>query len=325
MFLFAVQSFSTFGNVLIYEPKQAVIQSLCKFEVTWSESSYYEISWWQSSVREHKKKSNKKLWTLFITFAWINSLQEKRNGSSISVSMDLMPIKRRDLQSNYLLSMLNHFTLKYLMADLGGQEITVQRTLWRHQSNLFTGRDKRFTKRYSLARISVAVKPSSTSDRGVKGRGYYVEGRFSISFFYVFFVSLFFFFLRFLSEWGSADTKMHCLGPPRGCMFPCSLEKFTAVPLFLMNKLRCSPKFTFTEFPCSQKFCFVFPWFPNVFLYFPHNFFHISFCHGYFHRFYLVSHSTDTPRQNTSFASLMTLTGCCVCSDSSFDVFPIKF
>lgn len=80
------------------------------------------ISWWQSSVREHKKKSNKKLWTFFITFAWINSLQEKRNGSSLSVSMDLMPIKRRDLQSNYLLSMLNHFTLKYLMADLGGQE-----------------------------------------------------------------------------------------------------------------------------------------------------------------------------------------------------------
>ena len=69
-----------------------------------------------------KKKSNKKLWTLFTTFAWINSLQEKRNGSSISVSMDLMPIKRRDLQSNYLLSMLNHFTQKYLMADLGGQE-----------------------------------------------------------------------------------------------------------------------------------------------------------------------------------------------------------
>ena len=119
-------------------------------------------------------------------------MQEKRNGSSISVSMDLMPIKRRDLQSNYLLSMLNHFTLKYLMADLGGQEITVQRTLLRHQSNIFTGRDKRFTKRYSLARISVAVKPSSTSDRG-----YYVEGRFSISFFYVFFVSLFFFFALF--------------------------------------------------------------------------------------------------------------------------------
>ena len=197
MFLFAVQSFSTFGNVLIYEPKQAVIQSLAKSEVTWSESSYYEISWWQSSVREHKKKSNKKLWTLFTTFAWINSLQEKRNGSSISVSMDLMPIKRRDLQSNYLLSMLNHFTLKYLMADLGGQEITVQRTLWRHQSNIFTGRDKRFTKRYSLARISVAVKPSSTSDRGVEGRGYYVEGRFSISFFYVYFVTLLFFFALF--------------------------------------------------------------------------------------------------------------------------------
>ena len=67
MILFAVQSFSTFGNVLVYEPKQAVIQSLCKFEVTWSEASYYEISWWQSSLREHKKKSDKKLWTLFIT------------------------------------------------------------------------------------------------------------------------------------------------------------------------------------------------------------------------------------------------------------------
>ena len=197
MFLFALQSFSTFGNVLIYEPKQAVIQSLAKSEVTWSESSYYEISWWQSSVREHKKKSKKKLWTLFTTFAWINSLQEKRNGSSISVSMDLMPIKRRDLQSNYLLSMLNHFTLKYLMADLGGQEITVQRTLWRHQSNIFTGRDKRFTKRYSLARISVAVKPSSTSDRGVEGRGYYVEGRFSISFFLCFFCFFVFFFALF--------------------------------------------------------------------------------------------------------------------------------
>ena len=88
------------------------------------------------------------------------------------------------------------------------------------------------------------------------------------------------FFVRFLSEWGSADTEMHCWGPPRGCMFPCSLEKFRAVPLFLMNRLRCSPKFTFTEFPCSQKFCFVFPWSPKVFLYFPHNFFHISFCHG---------------------------------------------
>ena len=186
MLLFAVQSFSTFGNVLIYEPKQAVIQSLCKFEVTWSESSYYEISWWQSSVREHKKNQTRS-YEPFLLLAWINSLQEKRNGSSISVSMDLMPIKRRDLQSNYLLSMRNHFTLKYLMADLGGQEITVQRTLWRHQSNIFTGRDKRFTKRYSLARISVAVKPSSTSDRGVEGRGYYVEGRFSISFFLCFF------------------------------------------------------------------------------------------------------------------------------------------
>ena len=131
------------------------------------------------NIKKHQTRS----YEPFLLLAWINSLQEKRNGSSISVSMDLMPIKRPDLQSNYLLSMLNHFTLKYLMADLGGQEITVQRTLWRHQSNIFPGRDKRFTKRYSLARILVAVKPSSTSDRGVEGRGYYVEGRFFISFF----------------------------------------------------------------------------------------------------------------------------------------------
>ena len=133
------------------------------------------------------KRNQTRSYEPFLLLAWINSLQEKRNGSSISVSMDLMPIKRRDLQSNYLLSMLNHFTLKYLMADLDGQEITVQRTLWRHQSNIFTGWGKRFTKKYSLARISVAVKPSSTSDRGVEGRGYYVEGRFSISFFMFFF------------------------------------------------------------------------------------------------------------------------------------------
>ena len=32
----------------------------------------------------------------------------------------------------------------------------------------------------------------------------------------------------------------------------------------------------------------------------------------------MLSHSTDTPRQNASSASLMTLTGCRVCSGSSF-------
>ena len=70
------------------------------------------------NIKKHQTRS----YEPFLLLAWINSLQEKRNGSSISVSMDLMPIKRRDLQSNYLLSMLNHFTQKYLMADLGGQE-----------------------------------------------------------------------------------------------------------------------------------------------------------------------------------------------------------
>ena len=49
------------------------------------------------------------------------------------------------------------------------------------------------------------------------------------------------------------------------------------VPLFLKNKLRCSPKFTFTEFPCSQKLCSMFPWSPKIFLTVPHNFSHISF------------------------------------------------
>jgi len=91
--------------------------------------------------------------------------------------------------------------------------------------------------------------------------------------------------------------KVHLRGPPRGgCMFPCSLWKFTVVPLFLKNKLRCSPKFTFTEFPvprnsapCSldhQKYSSLFPTIPLIFY-----FFMVS----YFHRFYLVSHSTDTP------------------------------
>ena len=127
------------------------------------------------------------------------------------------------------------------------------------------------------------------------------------------------FFLRFLSEWGSADTEMHCWGPPRGCMFPCSLEKFRAVPLFLMNRLSCSRNSLLPSSPvprnsasCSvdpQKYFYIFPTISFIF-----HFVMVS----YFHRFYLVSHSTDTPRQNASFASLMTLTGCRVCSDSSF-------
>jgi len=56
-----------------------------------------------------------------------------------------------------------------------------------------------------------------------------------------------------------------------GCMFLCSLWQFTVVPLFLKNKLRCSPKFTFTEFPCSQKFRSMFPWSPKIFLTVPYN------------------------------------------------------
>ena len=65
-----------------------------------------------------------------------------------------------------------------------------------------------------------------------------------------------------------------------GCMFPCSLWKFTVVPLFLKNKLRCSPKFTFTEFPCSQKFRSMFPWSPKIFLTVPYNSSHIIFFLG---------------------------------------------
>ena len=51
--------------------------------------------------------------------------------------------------------------------------------------------------------------------------------------------------------------------PGGGCMFPCSLWKFTVVPLFLKKKLRCSQKLTFTEFPCSQEFRSIFPWSPK--------------------------------------------------------------
>ena len=38
-----VQSFSTFGNVLIREPKQAITQSRCKFEVTGLEACLHEV------------------------------------------------------------------------------------------------------------------------------------------------------------------------------------------------------------------------------------------------------------------------------------------
>ena len=84
------------------------------------------------------------------------------------------------------------------------------------------------------------------------------------------------FFLRFLSEWGSADTEMHCWGPPRGCMFPCSLEKFRAVPLFLMNRLSCSRNSLLPSSPvprnsasCSvdpQKYFYIFPQFLSYFI-----------------------------------------------------------
>ena len=71
-----------------------------------------------------------------------------------------------------------------------------------------------------------------------------------------------------------------------GCMFTCSLWKFTVVPLFPKNKERCSPKFTFTEFPCSQKFRSMLPWSPKI--------------------FQITKSIPDTPRQNASFSSLMT-------------------
>ena len=80
----------------------------------------------------------------FIT-PWDKPFVEKRHGNVRSVSMDYTVIKQRDLRSFYLLSTRNHFTLKYLMADLGGQEIMVQRSLWRNQCN-------------HIFKISVAVK-----------------------------------------------------------------------------------------------------------------------------------------------------------------------
>ena len=72
-------------------------------------------------------------------------------------------------------------------------------------------------------------------------------------------------------------------------MFPCSLYQFTAVPLFLKNKLRCSPKFIFTEFPCSQKLCSMFSWSPKIFLTVPHNFSHVSFSFSSVKRSYLAT------------------------------------
>ena len=47
-------------------------------------------------------------------------------------------------------------------------------------------------------------------------------------------------------------------GGVRVPLFPMKIYN-NIVPLFLKNKLRCSPKFTFTEFPCSQKFRSMFP------------------------------------------------------------------
>ena len=76
------------------------------------------------------------------------------------------------------------------------------------------------------------------------------------------------------SRWctGAPPKNSPLWGPPTGgCVFPCSLWKFTVVPLFLKNKLRCSPKFTSTEFPCSQKFRSMFPWSPKIFLTVPYN------------------------------------------------------
>ena len=83
----------------------------------------------------------------------------------------------------------------------------------------------------------------------------------------------------------------------------CSLvpyENFAVVPLFLKNKLRCSPKFPlFPEIPLHVPL--ITKNIPHCSLEFLSHF--ISFMVSYFHRFYLVSHGTDTPGQK---ASLMT-------------------
>ena len=87
-------------------------------------------------------------------------------------------------------------------------------------------------------------------------------------------------FERYLSNLcKSLSTKKEGL-PGMGGMFPCSLWKFTVVPLFLKCKLRCSPKFTFTEFHCSQKFRSMFPRSPKIFLTVSYNYSHILFFHG---------------------------------------------
>ena len=121
MFLFAVQSFPLLE--MFWSTNQNKLLSN-----HWANLKSHEASLLIMKFRDDSraygniKRNQTRSYEPFLLLAWINSLQEKRNGSSISVSMDLMPIKRRDLQSNYLLSMLNHFTQKYLMADLGGQE-----------------------------------------------------------------------------------------------------------------------------------------------------------------------------------------------------------
>ena len=74
-----------------------------------------------------------------------------------------------------------------------------------------------------------------------------------------------------------------------GGMFPCSLYKFTAVPLFVKNKLRSSPKLIFTKFPCSQKLWSMFSWCPKIFLTVPHNFSHVSFSFSSVKRGYLAT------------------------------------
>ena len=45
-----VKSFSTFGNVLIHEPKQAITQSRCKFEVTGREACFHEVEQTQNEL-----------------------------------------------------------------------------------------------------------------------------------------------------------------------------------------------------------------------------------------------------------------------------------
>ena len=74
-------------------------------------------------------------------------------------------------------------------------------------------------------------------------------------------------------------------------LFPCSSKINEGVPL---NSLLLSSHVPRNSAPCSldhQKYSSLFPTIPLI-LYF--------FMVSYFHRFSLVSHSTDTPRQNAS-------------------------